>query len=230
MDATELRAQLEDDLSWRLDELRHLRNQLLGDLVQDEWPAVSLRTILVMQYAHLEGFSKVAFALYLDAINSRSLPIGSLQPSLMAAALAKEFKALQAGSSTDDEGTEDRLLRRARKQVAFLERLRGLNTATDLKVPEDAVSMEMNVGADIIKRTVFLLGMPEQTFDSRQLSSVEFVKNARNDIAHGSRRDRIPARMFDAHRVQCERFMADLSRTIARAVVEEWFSIGGAPG
>lgn len=221
----DVRAQLEEDLAWRLDELRHLRNSLLGDLPQDEWPASSLRTILVMQYAHLEGFAKVSFGLYVDAINARALPMTELQPSLMAAALTREFKSLQAGSSSDDSGTEDKLLRKARKQVAFLERLRTLGASDGLTIPDEAVSMEMNIGADVLKRTIFLLGMPEHTFNAAQLSSVEFVKNARNDIAHGSRRDRISPRMFDSHRSQCERFMADLSRIISTATSEEWFSV-----
>lgn len=225
MNHTELRAQLEDDLSWRLDELRHLRNTLLGDLDRDQWPVSALRTILVMQYAHLEGFAGNAFRLYVDAVNSRALQPGEAQPHLFASALLPEFDALRMGSS-EQESNEGRLTRRAHNQVYFVERLLQLSRGIITIDVEKAVSMEMNFGSDVLRRTLFMLGIPASAVDNSYYSSLEFVRRARNDIAHGSRRERIEPGLFEAHRLKCEQFMSELARLISSALIGEWFKAG----
>lgn len=222
MNYTELRAQLEDDLSWRLDELRHLRNTLLGDLDRDQWPVSAIRTILVMQYAHLEGFAGNAFRFYVDAVNSEELQPGVAQPHLFASALLPEFDALRMGGN-DQESSEGRLTRRARNQVDFVARLLELSKSVIAIDAEKAVSMEMNFGSDVLRRTLFMLGIPFSSVDNSYYSSLEFVRRARNDIAHGSHRERIEPGLFEAHRVKCEQFMGELARLIGAAVSGEWF-------
>lgn len=225
MDYTELRIQLEDDLSWRLDELRHLRNVLLGNLERSSWPVSALRAILVMQYAHLEGFAGNAFHLYIDAVNSRGLQANDAQPHLFASALVPEFDALRQ-SGSEQETYEGRLTRRARNQVNFVERVLHLSAGTLAIDADKAISMEMNFGSDVLRRTLYMLGIPASEVDRNYYASLEFVRRARNDVAHGSRRERIEAGLFEAHRIKCEQFMNELVRLISAAVREEWFRAG----
>ncbi|MFE8954243.1 MAE_28990/MAE_18760 family HEPN-like nuclease [Streptomyces althioticus] len=222
MKISDLRLQLEEDLAWRLDELRHLRNSLLGTADRGAWEARSMRAILVMQYAHLEGFTRNALSLYVSLVNSRQLPPDDLQPQLLAAALTGEFKALYSGEFSPPE-VDGRLSRRVRGHVAFLERLRVLSAAPVEIAAEVAVSMEMNLSPDVLRRNLYMLGIPEDRVSRGQYTAIEFVKNTRNDIAHGSRTEVIPPGLFDAHRKKCEQFMGDLSRIITRAAAEEWF-------
>ena len=222
MDYEALRALLEEDLAWRLDELRHLRNSLLGDVEREAWSVTALRTILVMQYAHLEGFAHNAFRLYVDAVNNRALKADQLRPELFACALVPDFDALRLGGN-EQESSEGRLTRRANMQFRFVQRVRKLGSEEVVIDADHAVSMEMNFGADVLRRTLFMLGIPESEVDRSYFSSLEFVRRARNDIAHGARRERIEAGLFEAHQKKCEQFMSDLSRLIGSAVRHEWY-------
>ncbi|MFF1760398.1 MAE_28990/MAE_18760 family HEPN-like nuclease [Streptomyces sp. NPDC058266] len=225
MNVAELRAQLEEDLTWRLDELRHLRNRLLGSESESDWSVSSMRAILVMQYAHLEGFTRNAFALYVAVINSHQVAATQLKPQLLAAALGVEFDALRKnrGEAEDEDEEEGKLTRRARNHVSFLQRLQEL-TAGHLEIAADtAISMEMNLGRDVLRRCLYMLAIPMDEVSRAQYSSIEFVKNARNDIAHGSRKERISTGMFKSHTVKCEQFMNDLARIITSATARQLF-------
>lgn len=181
-----------------------------------------MRAILVMQYAHLEGFTRNALSLYVSLVNSRQLFADKLQPQLLAAALAKEFKALYNGEFSPEE-PDGRLSRRARGHVAFLDRLKALSNSPIEISAEAAVPTEMNLGPDVLRRNLYLLGIPEDKVSKAQYKAIEFVKKTRNDIAHGSRTEVIPPGLFEAHRIKCEQFMGDLSRIITQAAAEEWF-------
>ncbi|MER6178842.1 MAE_28990/MAE_18760 family HEPN-like nuclease [Streptosporangium sp. NPDC001681] len=223
MTPAELRAQLEEDLAWRLDELRHLRNTLLGTREQKDWPVSSMRTILVMQYAHLEGFAQNAFSLYIRAINDQCISAKDIHPNLFACALVKEFDAVRLGAGNDQETEDGRLMRRARHQVDFVQKMRSLSEQILSIDAEAVVSMEMNFGSDVLRRTLYRLGIPDGTVSKSHFTSLEFVRVARNDIAHGSRKERIEPGLFEAHRRKCEQFMDDLSRLITHAVDSEWY-------
>jgi hypothetical protein len=231
MDVTELRAELEEDLAWRLDELRLLRNALLGDLEQQKWPVHSMRTILVMQYAHLEGLTQNAFHLYVRAVNSCSLAVNDLHVNLLATSLVDEFKAMRAGldQGLRDDEDDGAYLKRAKRQVSFVERVR-LAAKRPLYIdPDLAVSMEMNLGADVMRKTLYMVGIPESTMDGGYLSSLEFVRRTRNDVGHGARTETIPTGLFAAHMEKCEEFMNHIVRVITAGVAEEWFRADSDP-
>src|SRR5271154_5414976 len=225
MDVSDIRSELEEDLAWRLDEIRHLRNSLLGDVDRDQWPAVAMRSILVLQYAHLEGFARNCFSVYVTAVNRQTLSASELHPHLFASALIVEFEAVRRGVG-DTESEDDRLTRRARNQVHFVQRLRALNDEVCQIDVDSTVSMEMNFGRDVLRRTLYRLGIPEDSFDHAYYTALEFVRRTRNDIAHGNRRDRIAPAEFEANIRKCEDFMSALNRLITRAVSEEMFKLG----
>lgn len=217
MSLASLRAALEEDLAWRLDELRHLRNALLSGTSLESWSTTSMRTLLVMQYAHVEGFARNAFSLYVDAVNSCGVPCERVNSYLFAAALGREFEAFRSGASSvvvDDDGT---FMRRARNQYLFVTRLRELAQSVYSPDPDMVVSMEMNFGADVFRRTLFQLGIPETEVHRSHYLALEFVRNMRNDIGHGSRQGNIPPSLFDAHRRKCEAFMSELTRLVTDA-------------
>ncbi|MFE2452095.1 MAE_28990/MAE_18760 family HEPN-like nuclease [[Kitasatospora] papulosa] len=218
-----MRAQLEADILWRLDEIRHLRNLLLQGEEPEKALVYSLRAILVMQYAHLEGFTRTALSLYVDAVNSRSLPARSLRPELLAAALANEFDTLRRGATAS--GDEGKMTTRARHQVAFVQRLQELSDGPISIAAEVAVSMEMNLGSDVLKKCLVALGISVDKVRRDQYAAIDFVKNVRNDIAHGGRKEKIPGGLFSAHLKKCEEFMNELARVLTKAVSEEWFIV-----
>jgi hypothetical protein len=106
MKADKVRSELEDDLTWRMDEVRHLRNALLDHLERRDWPAHTMRAILVMQYAHLEGFARNAFSVYVTTVNKLRLKAADVHSHLFASALTTEFDAIRRGSNSVGEREE----------------------------------------------------------------------------------------------------------------------------
>jgi hypothetical protein len=223
MELESFREQLEGDLTWRQDELRQLRNALLGQYKKrDEWPVACLRTLMVMQYAHLEGFTQHALGLYVEAVNQRSVAMRNLQPQLSAAAVAGEFRALRASDGANDDSLGS-LERRARRQVALVNKLLEASSALARIEPDDAVSMEMNLGADVLRKNLYLIGIPSSAFDQPTYGSLDFIKRSRNDVAHGGRKERIEVGVFVAHTEKADNYMSELVRLLTRALRERWY-------
>lgn len=229
MNEESLAQQLEEDLAWRSDEVRYLRNGLLADVEEAEWPVSGMRAILVMQYAHLEGFTRHALITYVRALNHLKLGSDSAQPHLVAAALVAEFNAMRSGQVTSEgreDGEEGRLMRRARREVRFVERLRDVSFEPLLLSERDIVSMESNLGRDVLQRSLFRVAIPPSEVPSNKYGALEFVKNARNDIAHGSRRQRLEPRDFSRQMDTTRELMEDLARLVRRAFRDQWYKSG----
>jgi hypothetical protein len=81
-------AELEQDLAWRHAELRLLSNTMSSLRREDERDRFR-RAQLVMLYAHVEGFCKVAFLIYIKAINQSRTPMSSISDELVASAFSR---------------------------------------------------------------------------------------------------------------------------------------------
>src|SRR5437763_7460 len=96
LDAAGVRAELEYERTWRLDELRFLEN--LVSLIEFEDDRRRLRkALVVMLYSHYEGFCKVALLIYLHAVNRAGLKCADVNDALAAAALAPLFDMVVSG-------------------------------------------------------------------------------------------------------------------------------------
>lgn len=190
-----------------------------------DWPAHALRAILVLQYAHLEGFARNAFAIYLKTVNDLRLNATELHQNLFATALTREFDAIRRGLRDDAESEDGRLMRRARSQVDFVEKLRRLNHEPLVLDVDSSVSMEMNFGADVFRRTLYRLGIPETQVHKTYYTSLEFIRRMRNDVAHGMRKERIEPGEFEAHQRKGEEFMSELTRLVTTAVNSEMYRV-----
>ena len=128
MTPLDLRAQLEHDLTWRLDELRHLRNLLTYEEKEDLRRELR-KAIIVMLYAHFEGFCKVAFQSYVSAVNALSRPRRDVNKHLRASAMAGTFRAYDNRDRKNkvfkNDLPDDTKLHRYSRQVDFLEELDG---------------------------------------------------------------------------------------------------------
>ena len=101
MDAAALRAELEAELAWRLDELRFLRNQL-SDVPTEDKKGVYRKALVVMLYSHFEGFCKTAFSVYVHALNHESLSLRDVTGALAACCLARIFGDLRNPARKSD--------------------------------------------------------------------------------------------------------------------------------
>jgi hypothetical protein len=217
MSVADLRAELEEDLSWRQSELRSLRNLLIGKKSRDGWAGSELRVLMVMQYAHVEGFTRHALAVYLRGIAASNLTISELSLPLATSALLGEISALRIPLAAESSSEmPEKLLRRAKREVDFVSKIRTMQNEQAVFNEDDVISLEMNIGSDVLKRTLYRLGIDLVELEDSHYKAIDFVKNQRNDVAHGGRTQVIHVKLYEQHLKKAEDFMNSLVRVISR--------------
>jgi hypothetical protein len=193
MTSDEFAMELYRDFDWRFDEVR--RFQYLVDSQESTLKSDELRKSLVLVlYAHFEGFCVFSLEHYLAAINRAKLSCRISSPAVVAGAWELLFKAMQHGdekcevfrnSLPHDEG-----LHRHWRRRHFIEELDRL---LDLPVtlPEKVIDTESNLKPSVLKRNLFLLGLDYQ-FVEPHADDIQNLLKRRNNIAHGDQRRGVP--------------------------------------
>ena len=86
----EFRSDMEDSLSWRVNEFLALKNLLRSD---NSIPIV--KTLIVMLYAHFEGFFKDCLECYIKYINSTELTLSNFSDTIITASLSREYSSFE---------------------------------------------------------------------------------------------------------------------------------------
>lgn len=89
-DILEFRGDMEESLSWRINEIVTLKNLLRED---NHVPVV--KTLIVMLYAHFDGFFKDCMECYIKYINSTELSLDKFSDSIITASLNREYAAFE---------------------------------------------------------------------------------------------------------------------------------------
>lgn len=210
-------AQLELELSWRHAEMRLLsnsRNALRAETDRGRFR----RAQLVMLYAHVEGFCKVALLIYVKAVNNRKIRRSSACDELVASSLDELFHALEFG---DKKGkvfrtpppSDDKMLLLSRRRD-FLRELDAI-LQQPLNVPEATVSMEDNLNSNVLRKSFFRLGFSTDLMKSYEESLNELV-NRRNSIAHGLDDANVRATDYD----RLERAVFEAMDLMVLAIIE----------
>lgn len=215
----EVWAQLEEDISWRQKELRLLSNALAA-MARRSDRDLARRAMLVMLYAHTEGFCKVALSIYVKAINDLKLKSCDVIEGIAAASLGDVFRALERG---DRKGRvfkgplpEDQYLYTFCRRREFVAGLDGLLSRTVL-VPADAVDTESNLSSRVLRRNLYKLGLPAEAFEGYEPDLDELV-HRRNNIAHGVQVNPVAADLYDRLRRSTFGFMDELALLVVGAI------------
>jgi hypothetical protein len=219
MNLDDIWAQLETDLSWRQQEIRLLSNSLSG-LTREADRDRARRAQLVMLYAHIEGFSKVALLTYIKAINDERLKSRQLIESLVASSFEDVFHALKYG---DIKGKvfsaplpADEYLHvfcRRRDFIAELENL--LNRQAQL--PEEVVDTESNLSSKVLRRNLFRLGFPVDMFLNYE-ENLNVLAYRRHNIAHGVDPSPVASGLYEKLQKAAFQFMDELTLNIVAAI------------
>jgi hypothetical protein len=212
--AAQIRAELEDDLSWRRDEIRNLRN-LDTTKVGKPGETCRRRALLVLLYAHLEGFTKFALERYATVINECRVAISDVKRALSAAALADKFKLYRmsdAGDPFDPTGNRARQVTRDAELIADIFSLQN----QPVSIPVDVVtSADSNLTPSILRRNLTSLGLEDASF-TRYIGTLDGLLKLRNNIAHGANLN-LPS---DPSFEKLEQKIFDLCEEVMRAVYE----------
>jgi hypothetical protein len=215
--AASIRATLENELSWRRNEIRNLRNM---QAAQPGFSTARIRALLVMLYAHLEGFSKFALEQYAAEINRARVPIPSAKKQLAAACLATDFRAYRSSDPGDPNDPEGNRARQVVKDAELVEKIMNLHSSLVVLDVEAVTSADSNLSPVVLHRNLSLLALEGHDFH-RFTSAMNGLLRFRNNVAHGEAINvpsdqtfrRLEDRIFDL----CE----TLTRSIYEAVRDE---------
>ena len=214
MNLADIRAELEEELRWRSEELRFFKNQL-SDLRSDEERSRFRRALVVMLYAHFEGFWKAAFSIYIKAVNTEAIPCKNAVNHLVAASLFDLFSALSGQGKHDyfrDRAADDAKLHQLYRQVQFVDRLPDIES-TQLSLSDKLVDTESNLWPVVIRKILFRLGFPEELFKGHE-GTVSKLVNKRNGVSHGTERSGFTAKDFDELEGAVRSIMEDVVKII----------------
>ena len=186
----DIRAELEQELTWRSDEMRLLHNQL--EFMEEEADRARYRkSLMVMLYSHFEGFCVTAFQIYLDAINSQKIKRKKLNTHLLASSMYDEFRAYDDPKRKPRhyrelfrrKPEEDTNLIHLAKRIDFLENIDQF-LDEEAVIPENVVHAENNLNSTVLRKLLYSVGLPYDSLRAYD-GNVEELVNRRNQIAHG---------------------------------------------
>jgi len=199
----DIRAQLEEELTWRQDELRLLRNQLSYIESEDDKRRFR-KALLVMLYSHYEGFCNIAFQIYISAINDEALKRTDVNTHLAALSLSKVFDAYENKDIKPEHYKkifkrklpEERKLHRFARQIDFVENLNDFWNQT-VVIPEDIVDTESNLWPVVLQKLLYRLGLPHDYFKDQE-KDIFYLLNLRNGISHGRNKEGLDERLYQS--------------------------------
>lgn len=222
MNLTALWNEIEEEHSWRLDELRFFMNQAatLEDRTEREQ---FRRAVVLMLYAHFEGFCVFALRHFVRAVNSSGISCRDAQPAIGAATLSVEFAALRDPSSKCDEFRrtlpDDSKLHCLSREREFLERLHSF-TGKLVAIPDEVVDSESNLKPIVLRKNLYRLGLPHDLFASIE-GNVHDLLKIRNKIAHGELRSGVDDVTFERLRRSAYTIMTTVKREVMGALRRE---------
>jgi Asp-tRNA(Asn)/Glu-tRNA(Gln) amidotransferase C subunit len=184
-DAIAIRATLEGEITWRRDEVRRLRNMQSLEISKDTRESLR-RALLVMLYAHLEGYAKFSLEQYAEVINRAGLTVKEGRKQLAAACLAEKFKNYRAPESVDPHDPSGARARQVLRDADFLEDLLDLQAKKISLNVDHVTSADSNLSPSVLRRNLAMLAL-EDAGVHRFMSALEGLLKLRNNIAHGER-------------------------------------------
>ncbi|NQT13951.1 MAG: hypothetical protein HQ582_14450 [Planctomycetes bacterium] len=224
MNIEAIRTELEEEQTWRQNEIRFLRNQL-SEISGYSRKKQYRKSLMVMLYSHYEGFCKFAMECYVKAVNGEGVTCDEATEALVAGAWAGVFTAVESGDKKarvfkNVLPSGDALHRLARRRE-FVERLPEFRS-TIARIPDDTVDTESNLWPTVLQKNLYRLGLRHDAF-AQQDGAILNLLNRRNNIAHGAQRDGVTAEKYSESERAVFRIMEDFMLLIVDALRKEEF-------
>lgn len=177
MKLVEFEESLDKDLSWRKKEISDL--YLLAKENQNE---VLLKSLILLLYAHWEGFIKNSGKLYLRYVSNKNIALDNLESNFHAILIKKHIKDLS------DTVTSDSIER----ELKFIDSLNKSNRKFILKKETDesqetsVINTEHNLSEKILRRIYAFTGLKYKSPLEEKKECIDLhLLSSRNAIAHG---------------------------------------------
>lgn len=223
MEFLKLRAELEADRTWRQDEIRFFQNQgaALNEIEKEQFR----RAIILLLYAHFEGFCKVAFILYINAINEANITCGEAHYAIAAAALADLFNNLRNPDKKSAEFRhqlpDDTKLHRFAREREFIERTNEFEKRP-VKIQDTIIDTESNLKPIVLRKILYRLGLPDEEFKVFE-GEIFKLLGYRNQIAHGQLKTGIKEKDYEKLKKTTYKIMDQITIEIMEALKNKCF-------
>lgn len=186
MNIAQLWAELENDQAWRQREIRFFQNQS-AKLESEKEQNQFRRPLILLLYAHFEGFCKFALSLYVKAINEEGIKCSDADYAIAAASLADLFRTLRNPEKKCEDFRRslpnDTVLHRFARDREFIERINLFDKRT-VNIPDHVVDTESNLKPVVLRKNLYRLGFPHDQFEDIE-GKIHLLLKYRNKIAHG---------------------------------------------
>lgn len=224
MNVAELRAQLEEEMAWRIEEVLFFQNQC-SSLPTEEKQDKFRRALVLLLYSNFEGFCKFALNLYLSAINAEDIECRHASYAIAAASLSDVFYALRDSNAKakefKSELPDDTKLHRFARDREFIERASEV-MSRKVNIPDSVVDMESNLKPIVLRKNLYRLGLPYEQFSHLE-TDIGMLLNVRNKIAHGETKAGVKGKVYDNLRDSAFRVMNGVVLEITKAASEKLF-------
>ncbi|MBZ5627007.1 MAG: hypothetical protein LAQ69_51280 [Acidobacteriia bacterium] len=179
--------------------------------------------LVLLLYAHYEGFCKFAFALYASAVNRSGISCGEATYAIAAASLTDLFRNLRNPQKKCDlfrrELPDDSNLHQFAREREFVER----TSEVDLRpvyIPDHVVDTESNLTPVVLKKNLFRLGLPHDQFQVHD-NEINKLLGVRNGISHGSLKEGVEEKLYEQLRAAAFAIMSGLGAGIMKALLDK---------
>ncbi|WP_156290580.1 MAE_28990/MAE_18760 family HEPN-like nuclease [Oceanobacillus salinisoli] len=192
MNILDIRAQIEEEITWRSNEIRFLKNQL-SNISKESDREKYRKSLVVMLYSHYEGFCKTLFLIYVHEINIKRISRSQVNNFIATASFEEAFRAYDNKDKKNKFFKkllpEDEKLHRYSRQVDFLSAMDDL-WKEKVVIPEKIIDTESNLKPVVLRKLLFRLGFPYDSFAHYE-GKIDLLLNKRNNIAHGTEKEGI---------------------------------------
>ncbi|WFU33163.1 MAE_28990/MAE_18760 family HEPN-like nuclease [Bradyrhizobium brasilense] len=179
---------LEADRRSRESEIRLIERLLAMSRLDDEKNMIK-RSLILVAYAHLEGFCKFSLFSYAAALNSSGMRCSDASIPIAAASLSKVFAALRDPQSKHPafrrSMPDDAQLHLAAREQIFLDAFHSVSSGK-LDIPDRVIDTKSNLSPDVLRKMLFQLGLSYASVEQHE-SKLAKLLGIRNAIAHGDR-------------------------------------------
>ncbi|WP_284642993.1 MAE_28990/MAE_18760 family HEPN-like nuclease [Paenibacillus silviterrae] len=162
---------LERDFTWRQHELYEAKSILRTVNKHEHQKKVMQRALIVLLYAHFEGFVKYCLTQYLDYIcKSSDAKAITLKDELIVYSLKKRFSSLQGKSSLDN-------------RIDFVNKIKEV-FVLPLSLDDETIDTKSNLKSVVLNELFQELGIHLE-IDRQKLKDIDTLVHRRNSVAHG---------------------------------------------
>lgn len=224
MNIAEIYAEIEDEQFRRVEEILFFQNQ--SELIVDTGKQDQFRRVLVLLlYAHFEGFCKFSLILYVNNVNAANIRCSEANYAIAAASLSDLFRALRNPEKKCPEFKRelpnDAELHRFARDREFIEGASEFEQRL-VKIPDSIVDTESNLKPVVLRKNLYRLGFPHDQFKNIE-GQINRLLNYRNNIAHGQSQSGISSKDYLELRDAAFEIMNVVKRLILDALQEQHY-------